>query len=275
MFFFLLNVFLAFFLYREQRRHTITAEQDQAIFTVFRQNRISGYSRLIRHYRPMRPLAVSGFDYDMDFLLDIFFPGEPEHIKNPLNPNWEMYTYGDIWMVISNGYISYDNPSGLKGGSEVLTRETAAALCDDFVSVYFPNYRQDYALTESKGIRLFYRELYRDYIIHSNFIEFLVTDAGITQVDMQYGTVIELSGLPREIYSPDEALLTFIQRVRSIWLDKPLLITHMDLVYYQEEIRSRALDRGVTLHATPIYRIFIEDSEVPFKIDAYTNVSIN
>jgi hypothetical protein len=103
----------------------------------------------------------------------------------------------------------------------------------------------------------------------------LVTVDGITQIDMQYGKVIEMSGIPGEICSPDEALLTFIQRVRSIWPELPLLITHMDLVYYQEEIRSRALDRGVTLHALPIYRIFIEDSEIPFKINAYTNTSIN
>jgi hypothetical protein len=46
----------------------------------------------------------------------------------------------------------------------------------------------------------------------------------------------------------------------------------MDLVYYQLEIRSR---ESTALHATPYYRIFISDIDVPFLINAYTNVSIN
>jgi hypothetical protein len=275
LFFVLLNIFLVFFLYQERRRYTLSPEQDQAIFSVFTQNRISGYSRLIRQYPPMRPLAVSGFDYDMDALLAMFFPFASDSPEHESSPNRDVYTHGDARLVISNGYISYDNIHGLGERLDILNRETALLTGDAFIARHYPHYVQDYVLAVPEGFRIFYRERYRDYIIHSNFIELLVTENGITQVDMQYGIVLEFSGLPREICSPDEALLTFIQRIRSIRPDMPVLITHMDLVYYKEEIRSRAHDTSVGLNASPYYRIFIEDNEVPFKINAYTNVCIN
>jgi hypothetical protein len=269
LFFVILNIFLAVMLVQEQRRYTLSPEQEQAIRAMFTQHDISWYIHFIRQYPPMRPLAMSGFDYDMDILLAMLFDSPPQQAGDDTR---EIYEQGDTRLVISNGYISYDNPAGLGEKPPALTRENAIALGDAFIQDHYRLFVQDYVMPVPEGFRLFYREAYRGHIIHSNFIELLVTQNGITQIDMQYGNVLEYSGPAREICSPDEALLTFIQRVRTIWPDAPILISRMDLVYYQLEIRSR---ENTALHATPYYRIFIGDNEVPFMINAYTNVCIN
>jgi hypothetical protein len=153
-----------------------------------------------------------------------------------------------------------------------LSRETALSLCDSFIKEHYPHFIQDFVLPISGGFRLYYRELYREHLVYSNFIDFWVTENGITRVEMQYGEVTDYAGPSLEICSTDEALLTFIQRVRSIWPERPIEITRMDLVYYQEEIRAR---ENAALRASPYYRIFIEDNEVPFMINAYTNTFIS
>jgi hypothetical protein len=277
LFFAALNLFLGFFLYQESRRYSLSPEQERAIFSMLSQNSVTGsYIHLIRQFPPMRPLMVTGFDYDMDTLLSMFFLNEPEYIWDPRRDIYRD-TDGDITLIISNGYISYENPHGLGIRPEVLTRDNAALLADLYVSRHYPNYVQDLVVPVPEGFRFYYRESYRGYIVHSNFIMLLVTEYGITQVDMQYGRVVEFFGPAREICSPDEALLTFIQRIRSIWPELPVMIDRMDLVYYQPEIRAR---ENAALHATPYYRIFIKDTdtlvnEMPFLINAYTNVCIN
>jgi len=91
----------------------------------------------------------------------------------------------------------------------------------------------------------------------------------IEQVDMQYSRPLRLAYLPREICGPDEALLTFLQRVRAHGSYPPLHITHMDIVYFQVE--SGVAPPGTVLYAEPFYRIFIQGQDEPFLINAFTN----
>jgi hypothetical protein len=201
----------------------------------------------------------------MESILDLFFEDLPEYSGDA---NREIYRLGQAELVVSNGFISYNNPLGLGAEPDTLNRENAVLLGDVIVNAAFPGFELDYVFPIAEGFRLFYREIYRGHTVHSNFIEMLVTENGITQADIQFGTISDFEGAAREIFSPDEVLLTFIQRVRSIWPEKTILIDKMDLVYYQEEIRS-------DLHAIPYYRIFISENEVPFMINAFTNICIN
>lgn len=269
LFFLLINIVLAFFLQADRSRYNVSQEQERAIIEVLKENKISLYSKMIRQFPPMRALTVSGNYYDINALLALFF-GDPEKLERLNEPGKEAYVNGDALLVISNGYISYENPSGLEGfQTNPADREAAIRLCNDFITQNYPDYQleETSAITDEDGLRLCYRQVFKNYIMYANFIEFLVTENGITRIDMKYGEVQDFSGLTQDICSPDEALLTFVQHSRIIYGDTPLLIK-MDIVYDQEEFSTQ---EHVPLQATPYYRIYVDNQEVPFMVNAYKN----
>ncbi|MDR1665141.1 MAG: hypothetical protein LBR83_09520 [Clostridiales bacterium] len=274
-FFLVLNALLAWFLYRESNRYTLTQEREQAVYDVLRRNNVTRYTRIMRNYAPMRPLAISGYAYDSEALVQIFFD-EPETVTaEESNPDESVYYTDAARLVISNGYISYEliSAGGTAADEGAPRTASASALCEEFIRKHFPDYRADGMITETGGLRYIYRQAYQNYLVYGNFIEFFVTADGIAQIDMQYGTVLGFEGQEQEICPPDEALLTFIQRIRSLYGGAPVMLTQMDMVYYYQEEPNR---RGyMVLQAVPYYRIFIEDQALPFLVNAYSNVCIN
>ena len=262
-FFLLLNIALAFLHYNESKQYVLTPEQERLVYQMLRQNQINIYCRLIHEYPPMRPLSVSDYQYDMDALISLLFD-EPHEVVDIQTSAEEEYYDGTARLTLSNGYITYDCPDGFKprANVSVLGMDEAVMLCDTFVQQYDTNFVLDASgmVDLADGWRIPYRENFQKSIVHTNFIEFLVTEKGIEQIDMQYRPLHGFTGPAQAICSPDEALLTFIQHVRVLYNDTPVIIKNMDLVYYQDKAQ-----------ALPYYRIFIESQEVPFLINAYTN----
>jgi hypothetical protein len=269
-FFVVLNLLLAWFIYREENRYTLTPERTQAIYEVLRANNINWYIRLNRNYKPMKALQISGYAYDMASLLPVFFEDATKAEKF-LNGEKEVYLDGSAELILSNGYLSFTKYWEPSGGALPDAKE-AEALCDTFIRDNFPNYTVDGVQETAFGIRISYRELYQEYIVYGNFIEFLVTYDGIRQIDMQFGKVSGFTGPERDIAAPDEALLTFTQWMRSLNSNIPVTINQMDMVYYQEEFSSQDY---TPLMATPYYRFFIQDRDMPFMVNAYNNTVLN
>jgi len=269
-FFLLLNILLAALLFREESRYTLSDEQDRAIRSVFRQHNINTYTRLVRRFKPMRRLAVSGFFYDMERIVSVLF-SDPSSVEKIADSRREIYANGEGRLVLSNGFISF---SYLYDGGELSlpSREEAAALCEAFIKKNYPDFVLDVRADFDDGYRFRYSQVYEKYVVYGNFIEFFVDGNGIRHIDMQYGEVIRFDGLEQEICSPDEALLTFTQHFRSIDREMPVIIDRMDIVYYQEVFSDKEY---IPLQSTPYYRIFINNQEVPFLINAYTNICIN
>ena len=281
-FFVLLNIGLALLWFMEYNRYVMTAEQERIIRDILSQNNISMYTRPMRRSPPMRPLNVTGFYYDEDWLLEIFFDDPAQ--ATTISPN--VFACDKGRLEISHGWISYEahEPYGFRDtgarvlsvdGSE-LTRDIAAGLTDEFMRSYFPEFRQDsifYVVNAHgapEGVRIVYRQMYRGQIIHSNFAEFWVTTNGIERIDMRFGRVLGHDGHSQMIFSPDEVLLTFAQRMRHT--HELQVITHMDLAYFQEYICDQP---GNDFFAIPFYRIFVVGDDRPFLINAYTNVIID
>jgi hypothetical protein len=268
-FFLLLNLLLAWFIYREENRYALTPERMQAIYDVLRANNINWYRRLDRSYAPMKSMQITGYSYNMEMLLPLFFE-DISQVEKYLNEDKEIYLDGSAELIISNGYISFTRYWENNGQPPEAT--TAKILCDTFIQANFPNYTADGVQETEEGVRVSYREMYQDYIVYGNFIEFLVTQDGIKQIDMQFGKVTGFSGPEREIAAPDEALLTFTQWMRNLDPDMPVTIHQMDIVYYQEEFSSQD---NAFITATPYYRFFIQDRDMPFIVNAYNNTALN
>jgi len=216
----------------------------------------------------MQALQVSGYDYDIPRLLAIFFPYYAE-ISHESDTNWDEFTWQNLRMTISNGYISFVSGQNVTG---VPDRDAAIAITQSFIQEHYPDFSLDIQstrLARRGGLRIFYRQVYQGHLIHSNFVEFLVTGEGeqlvIEEVDILYGSPIGFAYMPRELVGPDEALLSFVQNFHR---SEPVLITHMDIVYAQTVSGLRTY---APIYAEPFYRIFIEGQDEPFLINAYTN----
>jgi len=279
----LLNAGLGLLLFIENRGYTLTAEQERLIRTILSQNNISMDRPPPQRFPSMSPLDVRGFYYNTDAtdaLVQIFFENS-QTVERRREFGGYVFQDGESRLIISNGFIFYENSNGFRQKREAgfypmsiehyeVTLTHAISLADEFVSNYFPNFRQDrYFVYE--GIRIIYREEYQGMLVHSNFIEFLVTPVGITQIEMQFGEVLGHSGTPTMIFSPDEALLTFVQRVRHLAQESPITIFDMDLVYFQEYVSNQ----DSIYNAVPFYRIFTCLGDRPFLINAFTNVIID
>jgi len=284
--FIILNIGLLTMRIWEQNRYNITAERVQNINTVLQENNISLAAGLMRQTMPMRPLTISGFYYDIDALLGIFFDGV-DYISLIEDSGRIVFDTGSSYMIISNGFIFFDNTGGyphdigaflfaetLSDSDELIlpSHEDANNLAGDFTSRHFPDFEWDATFNTDEGVRVIHRQRYRNQIIHSNFIEFLVTADGITEIEMQFGRVIGHDGFYRRIFASDEALLTFMQRVRHIAMVEPITILRMDMVYLKEDVSD---EPGSVSFAEPFYRVFIEGSDDPFLINAFTNVIIS
>jgi len=275
-FFIVLNIGLGFLIFMENGRYTVGTEQERQIRTVLNDSNISMYTQLMRRFPPMRPLNVTGFYYDTDALVAILFDN-PQAVERYDEFGRQSFRYGNSHMTISNGFIFYENPDGFRQGrgfavDDEITHAHASFLTDDFIRSYFDDFVQDSHFEVAGGIRIIYRQVYRGQLVHSNFIEFLVTPIGIEHIEMQFGQILGHAEPPLMIFAPNEALLTFVQRVSHMAEEAPMTIVHMDLVYFQEYIS----DQPSVYHAVPFYRIFTRCSDDrPYLINAFTNVIID
>ncbi|MCL2285564.1 MAG: hypothetical protein FWC32_04275 [Firmicutes bacterium] len=275
-FFLLLNIALGIMLAIENRRYVMTGDQERLIRTVLNRNNIGMYTIPIRRFPPMRPLEVTGFYYNQEELKQILFEN-PDAVEREEHAWRSIFRYGDSRLEISNGFIEYRNPNGFRqrGSATILlqlanevTYAAAVRLTDMFINSYYPDFIFDgYRLGEDE-IRIIYRQQYRGILVHSNSIEFLVTPVGIREIEMQFGQIRGYVAEPMAIFSPDEALLAFAQRVRHITEERPIHINRIDLVYFQSYIS----DQFGPYHAVPFYRIFTQCEDEPFLINAVTNV---
>jgi len=277
-FFIVLNIVLGALLFLENRRYVVSPERERAIITIMDRNNISFDAPFIRRFPPMRAISVTGFYYNTQELADIFFGNSHQATYSDI-PNGIVLNYGPgpAELVISHGFISYYNPYGHRDTAhelQSLDRQNAQIITDAFVSKHWPDFELDDVFIAYDWLRLSYRQVYRGYVIHTNFIEIIVTDMGIELVDIQFGQVLEWYGQESPIAAPDEVLLTFVQHATNMPQLLPITITHMDLVYFQEEAGST--NPYARYRVLPFYRIFIAgDTSDPFLINAFTNQIIN
>ena len=242
-FFIILNIALGLLFWYENRKYNITIEQERMIRAIMFQNQINMYDSLIRQHRPMSSLYIGEFSHDG--FKDIFFTGNFNTIYD--NDMLIMEDNTGRLTIYESGFIVFDNHSRFNDPL-------------GFINEHFP----DFVLDSNIGEWLTFRQVYNNMIVHSNTIEILVIENNIKQIEIFFGDIIGSTGENQEIFSSVLALFSFIQRARSIFYDTPIIITRMDLVYFQDHMESNL--------AVPYYRIFIEGNDMPFLVNALTNV---
>jgi len=257
LFFILLNGVLALFTITERRHYTVLGEHEATIRTVLAAHDITMTAEMIRRFPPMRALRLSGYYYCEYEMVHLFFP-DPARVTRQEDAFGVLFYYGEADLWISDGGVVYFNPDGLG-----ITPQA-------FIAQHFPDFERDERFTpfDEEGERIIYRQIYRGFTVYSNAIEFLLTEAGIIEVVMQFGYIHGWDGPERPIFAPDEALISFLQRVQIF--NHPVTIWHMDIVYFIE-FDAASAEPGTEQHAAPFYRIFTYEFDMPFLINAYLN----
>ena len=264
-------------------RYTLTPERERNIRTVLDQNNISLYRLPMRRFPPMLPLDVTGFYYDIDELLEMFFedPATAERFDSDDNilgaPQRYDYRCGYSRLFVNNGFVTfwYDTRGlehvrqSIAASQEGITWEEAAVLTTEFIATHFPDFEHDITFDVDGGIRRIYLQVYRERPIFSNRIEFDISNYGIEWIEMRFGQVIGHGLVPRSIFAPDEVLLTFMQAMHHV--EEPIIIQTIDMVYFQG---YPSLQSGSSYPAVPTYRIFMKGDDLPFLINAFTNTSL-
>ncbi|MDR2649360.1 MAG: two-component system regulatory protein YycI [Clostridiales bacterium] len=263
-----LDAFLGYYVYRERNKYYLDARQALIITELLGKNSISLKTAIPRSYQPMRQLSMSGYEYDEYELLEIFF-GDPLSADriNELDGK-TIYESGDRRLTIQNGFITFDRPAG---ASELaLSSETAISQSREFLRGMgeISAFALDSVFIDEEGCRVRFCQKYRDNIIYTNFIEFLVTEKGVIQIDCIYSRPKGYLGQLTELCAVDEALLNFSQYYKDAYKDRPADVIKIDLVYYQKE---GSIHDSASLTAVPYYRVEVEGFERPFLINAYLN----
>jgi len=278
-FFILLNLGLGGLRFFEDRQYTLSGDQERIIRNVLTQNNISMYRFPMRRFPPMLPIEMTGFYYDVPALIEILFP-DPSQAMRIDDPSRIIYEdeSREHRLVISNGFIAFDifTPYvGALGGGAGISPAEARAIASEFVNRHFPSFVLDATRNVPNGMRLTFHEVYRDHIIYTNFVELLVTPEGmIRQIEMQFGRILGYTGTRSRIFSPDEALLTFVQRMHHIAQGEPIFIVRMDMAYFVDYTIGD--QPGIPYVLVPFYRIFtLGDDDRAILINAFTNAIID
>jgi len=273
------NIVLGVLILDNENRYKLTNRQDSAIRTILTQNSIGLYTLLPTDFKPKRMLLLQPYTFDESKLTALLFPGSDVQKTDGIDGE-PVYIYGDAELhVYPSGRLVYLNPDGLiPTGQSKSVHSDARKMCDALVSkLSTPQikfsldeppivYREDgYTVYE-------YRGRYKEYMLYTNYIKFRVTDAGITELSCAFTIPDSFTGEARDIYSCDEALLSLLGELKSIYgnMDSEvIMINRVDVVYYLEGSSQRNEN---TLKAVPYYRIYTRMSpETPFLINAYNN----
>jgi len=277
-----LNLVLGGLIIDRSNRYTLSEKQRTAIHSILSQNYIGLYTTLPTDFAPRKMLSIRPYVFDEAEMQAYFFPQEGDVPRREEDPNGrlvgligetaELYlemgrlTYLDAEGFLPRGYTDMPQTSGD-------VQKMVDALVEEFATAQMKFTLDNQAAYAADGYVVYeYRGTYRGQILYSSFIKCKVTEAGITELRCSFGIPEGYTGEARDIYSCDEALLSLLGELKSIYgsmESEVIRISRIDMVYYLEESPQNNLS---TLRAVPYYRIYIRTApESPFLINAYNN----
>lgn len=265
-FFILLNILLGVLVYWEDNRYVVTVEQEKAIVSVLAQNRINLYTRILREYKPMRILDMGEYAYGEESFIKNFF-GDVGDVVLTEEHNRSVFTRGDARLSILNDYVHYQNPEGTGKKKGPVTEPVA--ICDEWIKgLKAGDFQLDGISQENGRYVLRYLNVYQGYAVQSNYIDFVVTENGIVEINLSYRPPQGFLGRTQVICSADEALFTFMQQMKNLYGDRDVFISKMDIAYHVNSIGQPG-EGG--REAEPCYRIFVAGEPLPFLVSGYRN----
>jgi len=274
----LLNAFLGFLIYLERDTYNLDARRVETIIYLLEKNNIvmDPSVTVPRSYRPLPQLSMNAFFYDEQELLEMFFTDlsrvreavrEFDRDTNIVTRRVFETIDQQQRLTEQNGFISFDCSSGTN--QIEITRETVLEEAHRFLANMgeVSSFQLDSVFIDAEGARVRFCQIYNGNIIFTNFVEFWITEKGITRIDCTFSRPIGFINPPINLVAADEVLLHFMQFYMDAFDDRPAEILRIDLVYYQNE--GSLID---SVKAEPHYRIVVRGLERHFLFNAYLNL---
>ena len=269
--FILLNAGLFALNYIRDSRYQLSDKAQRDITAFLSKNGIALSAKIPAGFRPARQINLSPLFTDIDRVAEWLFTDMTGLEKTTEFDRIIYTTETESLRYDKKQFVFEAEPQGPAFG---LNPESAGKLCGERLAALGDKearFELDSCYEWEGSLVLDYRMKTAGLYIHSSYVRFWVSGRGITRISCSMFACNGFFGAPREIHSPDEALLLLARELRNIFGDEPLEITRMDMVY--------ALDSGQTaesaeLKAAPCYRIYIAQSPEPFLINAYFNTML-
>ena len=253
--------------------YTISAAREKAVYEVLSKNNIALYTDLITRYEPLQKIAISPIQIDIDKLLPVFF-SDTGKINMTIEFSKTIYSDSVKTLTVSENYLLYENNEAL-GEDKHTTYNQAENVSDVFCEVmkgamsFSPSLALEKNISHGRAYTFRYVESYNKHKIFCNYIEITVNNGIVTRaVASRYG-INGFEGDASAIAAPDEVMLTMLYAIKSMDLPYGVIITDMEIGYDFPD--SADIAAGDSIALVPCYRIYIQGTDEPFTVNAYTN----
>jgi|GEM_PF-5243772 len=261
----IVNLTLGGFSLWNTREYKLSQAQKDTIDSVLSKNNVSLYTDIPLEFKPMRIVKLELLKFSKDEIINMFFDGDTL-VEVSSQQETDFYTLGDKKLKFERN----ENTFYFDAPVEVVN---TYAFCDEFINKMNLNgivlLRDNVA---DGGNIIEYRAVYKNYIIHTDFLSFEFSKNGVLKIRMSLSVPVGFEGDTRNIYSADTTLFKLMFRLKN---DSPedeiIKIVKMDIVYCVEEIGEESVQI-----AAPYYRVYIRngDKEIqsePYLVNAYNN----
>ena len=229
----------------EDNPYILTDDQKENAMIVLARNDTTVDAEIPRDFSPRQGLHLEPIIHDLRTIAANFF-GDLEYVEE-ITPSGIDFFYEDYEILNKSithsnrdGSIIFANSDGLllgvdrenfiknSAGAEAL----AYAFMEDILGITdMP--RHSTFLTWGGNYVITFFDIYRGYTLHSNQLRVRVTDLGIVSAFFSRMEVVDgFVGYARPIFSPDEALLSLLNFIRTDYgIHSEIEISNMQLVY--------------------------------------------
>jgi len=265
----LTNAFLLGFAYLNSPAYTVSGDQYAAIMSVLQKNGVTMTADFIKDSPPMPSLTLYAGSLNAGDICGVFF-GAAAGVTDAGNG---VYTLGSAGLMVSGDGFVYNNPEGLGAGSG----------CDSVIkslSPYLPGFARDKTGVSARGgpvdNTVTYRQIYKNYMIYSNYVTFTVSNNGIIRAECSYNPPAFFGKARGGICSPDAAAFAFLRRAKTLYNGDQINISGMELLYCVPQSDGGAqghAGQAATITAAPFYRFSVSGKADSVLVNAYTGLA--
>ncbi|MBQ2753398.1 MAG: hypothetical protein IJF29_04665 [Firmicutes bacterium] len=273
----ILNIVLLALRIADKPDYTISSDREKAIYEVLGKNNIALYTDIISSYEPMQQILVSSTEANIEKILPAFFDSTEnmemtiEFSKTIYSDKYKMLTLGENTLLFED----YTPTDELSDYSYNQASNAASNFCEVIMAAL--NFSKNVELEKNhfkNGEYTFrYVESYNKSKLFCNFIDITVKNGKILRAEASRYGVDGFTGNKQNIAAPDEIMLTFLYELKKSDLSYGIIITDMEIGYDFQSTDDIA--SGDSLSLVPCYRIYIQGTDEPFTINAYTNELIS
>lgn len=263
----ILNIILFCANFLSKNEYKLSNLQENSIISFTEKNNIKISTKIPKKFYPMNSISMKKIEYNNFTLLDIFFGTDKENIIMTDNLGTTILKKDFKTLYINNSFVKFEDTEineNFKFEEKYILNEIETFK--DKISKEYGKMKVDKIIKTQNYYSINYIEYINKFKNFNNYLNITIFKDGTKTINFNYYQKIDYSNEIKEICSPDEAIYIFSKEIRNIFETEPIEITKIDLGYYIENSKN-----NYEYISKPYYRFYINNSDTPFFVNAYTN----